>query len=66
MSLDVRDFDDVQLPDENDLDLERFSFVENDSWMDITQKAVSNALREKIRFVMNLFNEWRCIRNSVK
>ena len=66
MSLDVRDFDDVQLPDENDLDLERFSFVENDSWMNITQKAVSNAIREKICFVMNLFNEWRCIRNSVK
>ena len=69
--LEIADFDDVELPSPEDVDLnllelERFQFVNEDLWDEMTRKPVSSAVLKKIKYVVGLFSEWKSQRNKQK
>lgn len=60
---DSDDFADCPLPDEDDLELDRFSFVDTENWTDTVEASVCPRTLEKLRFVHCLFEEWKTQRN---
>jgi hypothetical protein len=57
------EFDDVELPTVDDLEEDRFSFLENDQWSELVSAKVAPRTLIKLRFVNALFEDWRSRRN---
>lgn len=59
------DFEDVCLDDfVEDLEHQRFAFLDVDDWSFLSTAAVCPNTRRKLLYVNSLFNQWREARNS--
>ena len=53
------DFADVDLSFLEEIELDHFTFIDNDQWMDLVKSKYSINTERKLRFVDALFQEWR-------
>lgn len=66
VGLNGHDFDDVELPpqDEISVDSDRFAFVDDAEWASLTCTTFAINTVRKIRTVVGLFDLWREARNA--
>ena len=53
------DFSDVDLSFLEEIQLDRFTFIDNDQWLDLVRSKYSINNERKLRFVEALFQKWR-------
>ena len=65
--MDLSDFDDIDVINEEDIsDLSRFSFVDEVQWRELVSSSLSPSTLKKLKFVENLFDEWKNARYQVE
>ena len=65
--MDLSDFDDIDVINEEDTsDLSRFAFVDEVQWRELVNSSLSPSTLKKLKFVENLFDEWKNVRYQVE
>jgi hypothetical protein len=58
------DFTDIEIVPEEEINLDRFTFLDNNDWPSICQRSLSVHTMRKLAMVEKLFCDWRSARNS--
>jgi hypothetical protein len=66
MNVDITgdEFDEAELPEADELEEDRFAFLDDRVWSEIVTRKVAPGTMKKLKFVIRLFNEWRTKRNA--
>lgn len=64
--MNIESFDDVDLPSLDEIDLDRFSFIEEVEWQNLTTASYCQGTMKKLLYVEALFGEWGRLRNVIR
>lgn len=57
--MDPNDFADVEIPSCDEVEVDRFVFLDDNDWPNLVECKLSSGTMRKLRFVESMFNEWR-------